>query len=242
MAFDGLRGVGVMTGGTDAAFNYIADTWEWDGDWHLRALQLGSIGPMAYSDQVGMVVTVGANSPGQAASEFAWNGNSWVSIPSDTAPYNLNHAVHDPRRARILAIDSLGNLFILGPTPAGAEPYGTGCGLPPLLVASGMPQPGSNHFELSVATGRANSPTLLVVSLSPANAPLGNGCHVLVGSMNLVLAGTAGSGGFTDFLVPIPPLLELRGLSAYCQGAILANPGAWYGLELTQGLQVRIGD
>ena len=241
LAYDERRRCIVMTGGLGTG-NGLADTWEWDGSqWSARpsgtypgvtATNLAS--PIVFDGLHQQVVSF------PASGVIAWNGVSWQPHAL-SAPGPRRNLVYDPVIARVLANESAA-LLAIGPTPATAGNYGSGCGgIPPILQASGRVAPGNATFELTVATHRASTPTFLLLGLQPAAVSIGGGCTALVQTPS-VLVGAAGGGGFADFVLPIPGALDLRGFSVHVQSATLVAGGAAPGLDLSQGLRVVVGD
>ncbi|MEK6702565.1 MAG: hypothetical protein AABZ53_09895 [Planctomycetota bacterium] len=100
MAFDDVRGVGVLFGGRN--ISYLSDTWEWDGNsWR----QLVVTGPsqrashaMVYDSARGVTVLFGGEVTGAASNEtWEWDGQAW-SLRAVLGP--------SPRWAHEMAYDS----------------------------------------------------------------------------------------------------------------------------------------
>ncbi len=81
MAFDALRGVSVLFGGHDGAFD--GETWEWDGvDWALRATSGPSprVNPaMAFDEQLGVTILAGGFDGNDHLDDlWHWDGTTWA--------------------------------------------------------------------------------------------------------------------------------------------------------------------
>ncbi len=95
MAFDSLRGVTVLFGGS--ASGQSGETWEWDGvQWRLRSTQ----GPpprsrhaMAFDAQRGVTVLFGGIGGTIYDDTWEWNGVSWRPITDAGPPARFRHAM-----------------------------------------------------------------------------------------------------------------------------------------------------
>ena len=92
MAFDPLRGVTVLFGGTGASASRLGDTWEWDGTtWTERTPALAPAARMSHAmafDSVrGRVVLFGGRGTSVAFNDtWEWDGASWVQRSPATNP------------------------------------------------------------------------------------------------------------------------------------------------------------
>jgi hypothetical protein len=116
LAYDPVRGAVVLYGGWSTDFTTVfADTWEWDGAWHLRNAA-SAPGPrrhhrMAWDPLRGRVVLVGgrdATGIGVFADVWAWNGADWEDVtPAAAGP--------TPRSDHAIAWDDVnGRLMVVG--------------------------------------------------------------------------------------------------------------------------------
>ena len=238
MAFDAARGRTVLSGGNAdnghmmTSTLALTDTWEWDGTtWVLAATTGSPNAPIAFDGLLGRVVSFPATGP------VSWSGTAWEPLAVDAPGAPPWWLVADPVRGRLLS--SAGTY---GPTPAAAQVYGAGCGIvAPVMQTTGRPLAGSIDYEVSIATHRASTPTFLFLGLVPASLPLVPGCAALVEPLTSI-SGVADSGGFTDYLLPIPASLDLRGFQVFLQAATLVNGGVFFGFDLSHGMRVTVGD
>jgi hypothetical protein len=115
MAYDAARGVTVLFGGVyqreDTSYNWLSDTWEWDGtSWTQRMVTgpSGRASAMSYDAARGVTVLFGgSNDPwgcgqcgGILGDTWEWDGASWTQRTSQSAPARrFGHAmVYDSAR------------------------------------------------------------------------------------------------------------------------------------------------
>src|SRR5689334_2711406 len=102
MAFDSVRGVTVLVGGTDGA-NVLTDTWEWNGDvWTQRfpAVSPPSSKHVVFDSQRGVTVLV------HGSGTWEWNGTAWARVSSvAVSPFGV---AYDPVRVRTVALMTIG--------------------------------------------------------------------------------------------------------------------------------------
>lgn len=89
MAYDSVRGVTVLFGGSDVT-SYLSDTWEWDGQFWTRIEVSGPPArfghAMTYDNNRRVVVLFGgANQDGAMNDTWEWNGAIWY-LRSSTGP------------------------------------------------------------------------------------------------------------------------------------------------------------
>lgn len=167
LAYDAQRQRTVLFGGKLGAADQF-DTWEWDGlDWvQTLATGPGASSPvMAYDRERGRCVMLGF-APGQVvAAEF--DGLAWATIPAPSPTPGELVLAYDRQRGRVVcysARDANGS-------PGGftwsyehaalavAQPFGVGCGNPPLSAAN---DPGARPLlGGTLAVDVANVPTNL---------------------------------------------------------------------------------
>ncbi len=122
MAFDSLRGRGVLFGGVDAAGQFLGDTWEWDGA-HWQQVHAGGPGApsarldhaMAYDSARGVTVLYGGiDVNGQIKEDtWEWDGATW----QQRSPGAPNSAM--PRHWHAMAYDaSRGVTVLIGGMPS----------------------------------------------------------------------------------------------------------------------------
>lgn len=118
MAYDSERGVSVMFGGlaVPGGFDWLGDTWEWDGaQWRLAS----TTGPsgrgtdMAYDAARRLTVMYGGFNGSRLGDMWEWDGARWL----------INRATGPDRRSTSLAYDSARRVLMLF---GGAGDYGQG--------------------------------------------------------------------------------------------------------------------
>lgn len=129
MAFDSLRGVFVLFGGSPGSLTTwlpdLADLWEYNGTtWTQRSFQTGPSGrkdaAMTFDRVRGRVVMFGGTSNGsviqQADAHWEWDGNAWTRhsfVPPARTTANL---VYDRNRNRTVLFGGLGTCQSSCPT------------------------------------------------------------------------------------------------------------------------------
>ena len=111
MTYDFIRNRLVLFGGRGEEFEYLNDTWEWDGsDWH-QMNPATSPGPrdyarMVYFEPIGSVVLFGGLLAGDYDRRiWRWNGTDWQILPAggDEAPEVYGHQlVFDSKEGRLI--------------------------------------------------------------------------------------------------------------------------------------------
>ncbi len=133
------------------------------------------------------------------------------------------------------------------PAPASWYQYGLACrgglGNFPQIGANGAPEVGNASFAITVTDGRANTTGAMLVGFGALALPFGGGCTLLVDlfgpSLSLPLATNARGDGSVRF--PIPPNINLQGLVAFAQAALVDLGGSYGGIiAISDGLQMLV--
>ena len=262
MAFDSRRQRTVLFGGEIGASSQ-SDTWEWNGvDW----VQVGSNGPgvrypnMVFDRERARCVMLGFGlSGGVVGAEF--DGQSWTPAPVPAQQLDEINLAYDRQRGRVVCYSGRNqNGGVSGQTwsfeVAGlaiAQPYGIGCGNPPLA-----------------ATEDPNARPLLgaTLGIDIANVPVGF-AFVCVGWSNREFAGvplplklagigmpecdlrqsldvlslpcTATSATTARFEAPLPTGPQFLGARLFVQPWALAPGQNAFGGILSNGIAVTLG-
>jgi len=122
-----------------------------------------------------------------------------------------------------------------------ASPYDEGCGAgtPPRTTTSGAPVLGGT-FGIGVE-GEPLSPAYLFLSADPDFVKLGGGCAGLIKSPLYAGAFATGAAGTGEVHFSIPNLPPIVGLPFYFQIAVGTGVGPYAGLDLSNGLEVVLG-
>ena len=110
MAYDPNREVVVIFGGFQGDFDYLGDTWEWDGEtWeekypeHRPSDRAGQV--MVYADMLDQCVLFGGYEEGGVIKNdtWFWDGDDWELMLTQSAPSpRLSKLVYDDHRERIV--------------------------------------------------------------------------------------------------------------------------------------------
>jgi hypothetical protein len=256
LVFDSSRNVCVLYGGFNGN-SILNQTWEWNGSvWSQRAVG----GPsqrfahgLVFDAQRGRTILIGGNygqgSP--ATDQWEWNGSFWQQqVPSTypTAPFAPAIA-YDSSRNRVVMY-TWGQTWELVATPWTSDQYGSGCGSPPMhLATSSLPTRGTTAVA-TIASVPAGQPAFVCYGLSrdifgSYSLPLTlsgfgmPGCELLqsaeFGGFNPTTPTSAGSATFS---MSIPNLAWLLGLPLFLQawspspgfnaaGVVASNGLAW---------------
>lgn len=119
LAYDSIRGVTVLFGGQAEPYNYLNDTWEWDGvDWSHRwpasSPSARSNHAMAYDGSRGFTVLFAGFDGGWPADTWEWNGNNWQKrTPALSPPGLTGHALaYDKGRNLVVFFGGFGANFM----------------------------------------------------------------------------------------------------------------------------------
>jgi len=267
MAFDPLRGMVVLFGGTTSVGNaagVLDDTWLWNGTaWTKASPAVSPPGrydhAMAWDASSGEVVVSGgqrdSTTIGAIMDTWSFDGTTWKRRETSREPaWQL--AMTETQPGRILAVDSqslpLSSAFpgLLRTWEYDARPtatrtsFGTGCGSavpPPGLTTLGLPRAGRSRFAIDVGQGPPAAPGVLMLSVIATNLHLGGGCSLYVDPAGgVAVPFVAGPTGAASQSVPIPTT-ALLGTSVHGQAALL-DPGAPFaGIALTPRLTLDVG-
>ncbi len=256
LAYDPVRRRIVLFGGAHTPLTgrptYYGDTWEWDGTTWVERRPMNAPLPraghlMTYDWERQRIVLFGGYNDvqGSMPETWEWDGSDWTQIPITGGPqYGSGVAMaYDPMRRAVFGFWGP-PVWIYGHlTPAAATPFGNGCpgtnGIP--ITTSGTPHLGNPGFALDLVSARGSSPFAFALSAAKQSLQLGN-CTLYVKDPVFLLPGTTNTAGFGTFALPLPLDLSLRGMTAYAQGFVADPLGAHYGLSLTGGLQILLGD
>lgn len=119
MAYDPLRGVVLVFGGSDANGAVLGDLWQWDGAaWTQRTSVTGPSprtgAAFAFDVGRGRAVLVGGSIAGGALvpdPHWEWDGTAWVPGPSGLPPRTAASVAYDPVRARTVVFGGAGACF-----------------------------------------------------------------------------------------------------------------------------------
>ena len=235
MSFDATHGTITLFGGQTPGGD-ANDVWLWNGA--LWTQSLATTPPMArhFHDFAFDVarqrfVLHGGADAGTASDTWEWDGaGTWTQITAGAA--------YDTVRQRVLLWDGSA-LWAFTATPATTTSYGSGCGAgtPPALASAGRPFLGNAGFACEVS-GPNGALSLLCIDFAAGSIPLGN-CTVLLQHPRILALALADTAGVARLPAPIPPSPALRGQLLFLQAAVLPPSLT---LDLSQGLQLRLGD
>ncbi len=251
MAYDAARRRVVLFGGSHDIW-LKSDTWEWDGNNWVERFP-ATVPPardrhaMAYDAARQRVVLFGGQGGTAALGDtWEWDGVDWrqtqpvASRPSGPLAYD------SARNRTVLFAGSA--TWVLGETvSASAKRYGAGCygsiGLP-TLTSLGRPSLGNAAFALELVAARPRAPVSMLLSPTSTAIPLGASCTLLVttGELAVGLPLLASASGVGRTPLPIPFLQTLVGVRFHAQAVIVDPVGPWYGMALSQGVQLIVGD
>ena len=110
MAYDCVRNIVVIFGGFETGFDYLGDTWEWDGENWVEKLPehhpFDRVAvAMVYAEHLNVSLLFGGIEEGNIFKNdtWSWDGNDWVEIETDHAPSPRGtNMVYDDQRNRIV--------------------------------------------------------------------------------------------------------------------------------------------
>jgi hypothetical protein len=262
MAYDPIRGRTVLYGGASPGTSGIpttfhGDTWEWDGATWTQVVSGANLShsdhAMAYDGRIARVLKVGGWNGTVINETLAWYGTAW-SVVSAMAPggYGMKMA-YDHHRMRSVLVEDSGDTWELSTSIANGNPYGMGCGSPPLLLSGVIGSPPTLGAIAQASIGNIPSAiTVMAVGFNnawygPFALPLTlvsfgmTGCNLLHSADVFGLGVSYTSPGTATFSQQIPNNPSLVGLRLYLQAfavAIGVNPG---GVIASNGLEWHIG-
>jgi len=263
MTYDAARRRVVLFGGDTPAIG--AETWEWDGTTWTQRFPGQSPPPrwyhsMGYDPVAQRVVVFGGQPAGLTNSvlgdTWEWDGATWTQRALGGGPAARATApmVFDMRWRRLsmyggqsrIASLNLTDAWVYGVAPASAG-YGAGCGSTagiPSLVPMSDASIGNSSFALGVDSAPPSAAAALLVSAAPLNAPLGNGCSLLVdlAAASASVASSTNLYGHVAFALPVPLAPELRGRQLFAQGVVADAGAPWSGIAFSAGLAFTIGN
>lgn len=250
MAFDANRGVVVLFGGVTPSA--VGDTWEWNGlAWTQRGVSgpfAGGANGLAYDSLRQLTVLF------QGHETWALDGSQWthaaVQGPSDRSSEAM--AFDAARGAIVLhgGADPLlfGDTWTLRLSPSAVTTYGAGCGVPPPTLAA---QPGSRPIigqaQISNITNALLGFAAVVWGVTPQSLPLDflgiNNCSLLNGAEGEIGSFCASTSFNTaQHTFAIPHAVTLIGVHVYLQAWTLAPGYNPFGIAMSNGLDLVIGD
>jgi hypothetical protein len=266
VAYDELRQRIVLFGGSNGT--RLADTWEWNGSFWTPAFTStypsARTGAAIACDAARQRLVLFGGSTGAAVLADTWefNGINWsVANPVVSPPARDGHAMaYDAARARLVLFGGNG-VGGLAPadtwsstTGATATAYGTGCGVPPLVMtpdASSPPVLGQvgrttiTNTPSSVgamALGLSNQmfgPFLLPVTLAGVGMP---GCDLLQSAELLGGPVSPTSPATAAFALALPTDASLLDLHIYLQAYFFAPGANALQVVVSNGVDWRLGD
>ncbi|MCR9244429.1 MAG: kelch motif-containing protein [bacterium] len=213
------------------------ELWDFNGAWNPVDAQAPTLSAarLGVTPQGNPMVTGIVSSPVTAAFERV-NG-SW--LPRSSHPRWFAHHALYPGRGDLLGFDS-GEPWAWSTTPATSARYGAGCGSPEIGLQLGGRATIGKSFELQV--DEAQGLVLFVVSLSTARSPLGPSCVRHVGGGLVAGITSANPFGVARLPANLPYDPAFRQLDLFYQAANLQSGGPYFGMRVSAGLRVRIGD
>lgn len=144
----------------------------------------------------------------------------------------LDQGLVDPRLANALPPFDRPTLFGAR-QPVGANLYGAATpvsGVAPRLLAQAPIYSGNAEWLLGIADGPALGPAVLLLGIAPGAGQVWNGTLLHVGQPWFLLVPLAlDAAGRGDWLLPIPWLAELRGLTLHSQTVVASGAGTFGG-------------
>jgi hypothetical protein len=258
MAYDEVRQVVVLFGGASAT-QVLSDTWEWNGtSWTQRfplaSPSVSALASMVFDPVRGVVVLHDSEATG--LDMWTYDGVTWAPLPTTGVrvrssqealafdPENQVLMLHGGGASSGSSATTMvreGALLWSSPVAPVAVGFGTGCGtgVVPRLRAP-LAYPGHVDFAFEVDQVANGALVVLGLAFTQATQSLGP-CTLYLGGTDVLVAGLANSYGVVRFALPIAPGSSLIGLNLTSQAAVLANPGAFLGLDFTGGHALTIG-
>lgn len=258
MAYDEVRQVVVLFGGSSGT-QLLSDTWEWNGtSWTQRFPPTSppafANGSMVFDPVRGVVALHDSEATG--VDLWTYDGATWAPLPTGGVRVRSSQSAlaFDPENQVLMlhggAVSSgstsatlvrEGALLWNSPVPPVAVGFGTGCGagvVPRLRTPLAYP----GHVDFAFEVDQVANGAIVVLGLAFTQTAQSLGpCTLYLGSTDVLVAGLANSYGVARFGLPIFPGSSLIGLSLTSQAAVLANPGAFLGLDFTGAHSLTIG-
>jgi hypothetical protein len=215
--------------------------WRWHGSWVLVD---SNVPAMATNQRTlgltasGNAIVVGLPSSSSFVETFEFINGAWARRGDG---WYTGTIVRDPRRGSVLAFRSDG-VAAYTDLPADEAEIGTGCGTPtPRLVGEGLPIIANPDYRLDAHVA-AGAPVLFAMDFAGNAVALGGGCTQYLAAPTTVGFRLADARGFAALPVPVPANPALRGLQVLAQIAALQPGGPLFGIALSAGLSMSVGD
>lgn len=260
VAYDAVRQRFVLFGGFDGVVR--ADTWEWDGSTWL-AMFSSSFPParqytaMVYETGRARVVMFGGwNGSANLSDTWEWDGANWTtqSAWAGMTALRQHSLAYDEVRQRVHLFGGVASGPVSdtwGSRAAGAVPYGTGCGSPPLRFERlsrpviGQPCTATIHdaptLVAGVSMGWSNDhfgPFTLPVPLTSIGM---TGCELLQSNESPGLGAVPIGASTLSFTFSIPPWPNLIGARVYIQAYAFAPAQNPLGIVSSNAIEWRLG-
>ncbi|MBL8748174.1 MAG: hypothetical protein JNK78_03375 [Planctomycetes bacterium] len=267
MAYDSVRGRSVLFGGYSPATGVLGDTWEWDG---AAWAQVAASGPpvrhyhaMAFDGPRGKTMLFGGRASGGPSSgendTWEWDGAAWGQLGGPAPPVRWIHAmVFDSARRRMVTFGGvwspsgvgifLDDTWERGTALATTGIYGASCGSPPvtfgphvgsrpMIGQAQLSDVGNAPFGFAAVVWGVTQQALSLDFLGITGCTLLNGAEMEIGSF---CASTSFSSAQHNLAIPYD--LTLLGVRVYLQAWVLAPGYNPFGIALSNGLELVIGD
>lgn len=244
MVYDPVLQRTVVAGGF--GLGYLQDTWTWNGsNWQPLGSAVGPFaGPVALAFDAVAGRPVLGNAQNGTLALFEHDGTAWRPRAAPTFPtpldpsFDIVEAAFDPVTGDLLVSNGV-SLARLSRTPSAAVDQGNGCFAAPTLIARTLPRIG--EADAGIDVHGAPGPVLLGLGFTPGNAPLGGGCALLLGSIDMEFLLAANTGGFASQVLAVPTAPLFAGVTVYAQAAQL-DALSPTGFAVSKRLALTIGE
>lgn len=257
MAFDPVRQEVLLFGGTTGVAAYPRTTWSWNGQRWLQLTPASTpngreAASLAFDENLqrlvlsaGYAYVLPVPYASAVTDAWQWDGSQWSPLVTPTPSFATDEPVslvydHAHQRMHMLGEQH----WLLGPLQrAVVQATGSGCGGAtgvPVLTAA-VPHLGSLACPVDLLRARALAPAMLVLSLQARATWLGSGCTLYIGPPAATFLSSTNASGSASTTLVIPADPALRAVSIYAQAAVL-DAGAPFGVSLSQGLELFVGD